>query len=241
MFIHQLARIFENHNVMVDGCKGSGKDLLFGNVIAYRKKHYASNLNYGGKFMSLDLSLLDCGGNTYDTLINNKVKRYISPYGEDCDIYLSDAGIYLPSQYFAELNKKYQGLSMFQAMTRQLNSSRFHVNTQSINRVFDKIREQSDIWIHCRKCIYIKGLVIQFITIYDKFESCLNRVRPCRIRVPRRDKVAKMNAMLYRDNYYNTYGDVKNRVLIYFNKSKHDTRYFKKLFENGVVENDNKT
>ena len=78
------------------------------------------------------------------------------------------------------------------------------------------------------------GLVIQFITIYDKYDSCVNRVSPCRVRVPiLGNPVAKMQARTYYDNFFNQHGLVQNKLLIYFNKSSHDTYYFEKLLAGG--------
>lgn len=46
--IKKLVKIFNSGSVQVSGCKGTGKDVLFGNVIRRQKKPYISNLNYGG-------------------------------------------------------------------------------------------------------------------------------------------------------------------------------------------------
>ena len=84
------------------------------------------------------------------------------------------------------------------------------------------------MYIRCNWCKVLFGkYVIQIITIYDKYNSCLNRVKPCRVRVPLLgDKNARMNAKIYRDKWENENGIVKRRLLIYKNKSKHNTLYF---------------
>lgn len=236
MFLGSVAKLF-NNNVCVTGLRGTGKDLLFGNVIAYRKKPYISNLDYGGERHELDFDLLDCGKNTYKNLISGDINKYEFPYEKGTDVYLSDAGIYLPSQYCGELNARYPYIATYQALSRQLSGNNFHINTQNLNRCYDKIREQSDVYIRCRKCIYIFGLVIQFITLYDKAQSCIDRVKPCRIRKPLISAVGRTQADCYIDNFYNVHGTVKNKILIYFNRSKHDTLYFKELFKNGKENN----
>lgn len=234
MRFKKIINLFKNGNVCVCGLRGTGKDLLFGNVIARRKKPYISNLNYGYEYVKLILNDLNINNN-YNNFINDNINIYSYKYDIKNDIYISDAGIYLPSQYCNELNKYYQGLITFQALSRQVAQCNIHFNAQNLNRVWDKVREQSDIYIRCRKCFYIFGLVIQFITIYDKYESCLARVSPCRISVPiTSDKEAKMSAKLYLDNFYNIHGSVKNRILIYFNKSKHDTLQFGKLLRKEI-------
>lgn len=237
MFLGSVAKLFKNGNVCVTGLRGTGKDLLFGNVIAYLKKPYISNLNYGGIRHVLDFDKINCGGNTYKNLISGDILKYEFPYENGTDVYLSDAGIYLPSQYCGELNARYPHIATYQALSRQLSGNNFHINTQNLNRVYDKIREQSDTYIRCRKCIYLFGFVIQFITIYDKAQSCIDRVKPCRVRMPLFSPAGRTQADCYIDNFYNVHGTVKNKILIYFNRSKHDTLYFKELFKNGKEKN----
>lgn len=230
MNLKKIIKLFKDGNVCVTGLRGSGKDVLFGNVIyhLFTKKHlpYVSNLDYGGYYIPLTLSDLDINNN-YNNFIDNKVNDYKYPYNLGSDIFLSDAGVYLPSQYCSQLNKQYEGVIGFQALSRQIGLCNFHINVQNLNRVWDKVREQSDIYIRCLKCKIIGKIVVQKVIIYDKYESCLNRVKPCRIHVPIfGNKVAKMNARLYIDNFINTHGSIKTKLLIYKNHSKHDTLYF---------------
>lgn len=230
MSLKNILKLFKDGNVCVTGLRGTGKDVLFGNVIyrLFTKKHipYISNLDYGGYYIPLVLKDLNIN-NSYDNFINNKTNDYIYPYNLGSDIFLSDAGVYLPSQYCSQLNKQFEGLIGFQALSRQIALCNFHINVQNLNRVWDKVREQSDIYIRCLKCKFLFGFVFQKVIIYDSYESCLNRVKPCRIHVPLfGNKVAKMNARLYIDNFYNSHGSIKQKLLIYKNKSKHDSLYF---------------
>lgn len=253
--------MFERRNVCVCGLRGDGKDMLMGNVVARRKKSYVSNLNYTNDdklYQSLDFAKIDCGGNSYLDLISGNIKYYEFPYITGSDIYISDAGIYLPSQYCNELNKQFKFLPTYFALSRQVSHNNIHVNVQHLGRVWDKIREQSDIYIRCRFCIvlfgrliqklkekynynwlnYIPLLVIQKITLYDKYQSALDRVEPCKITIPLlAKKEVKQNAQMYIDKFHNTYGSVKSRLLIYFNKANYDTFYFEKLFKQGVKNN----
>ena len=228
-----IKKFFRRGNVCVTGLRGTGKDLLFGNVICRRGEPYASNLNYGGEYYALDIGALDCGGNVYTNFLEGRVNPYKYPYPSGSDVYVSDAGIYFPAQYCGQLNQRYGSIATYQALSRQVSHNNFHINTQNLNRVWDKIREQSDIYIRCRRCIYIPGIdfVIQFITVYDKAQSCIDRVRPCRITVPLFNKQAKLNANIYRDQFFNTHGTVSDHILFYFNKSSHDTYYFEKMMQ----------
>lgn len=238
MRLSYVVNLFKEGNVMVCGPKGKGKDVLFGNVIARRRKPYVSNLDYtqDDLYQKLDFSKIDCGGNTYRELISGKVKYYKFPYEPESDIYISDAGIYLPAQYCNELNRDFKHMPTYFAVCRQLSHNAVHANVQAFPRVWDKLREQSaDTYIRCRFCKVLFGfLVVQKITVYDKYQSAVDRVTPCRITVPLlANKEVKQNAQIYLDKFRNTYGMVRNGLLIYINKSKHDTYYFEKLFLQG--------
>lgn len=235
--LKKVIKYFENGNVCVFGLRGKGKDLLMSNVIARRNKDYVSNIDYGGKFHLLDFEKIDCGKNDYKNFVKGKINKYVFPYPMGSDIYISDCGIYLPSQYCNELNRDYKYLCTYQALSRQVSHNNVHFNAQNLNRVWDKIREQSEVYLRCEKCFYLWGLVIQKITYYDKYESACNRVKPCRIKVPLfAKKDIKQNALMYVDNFYNQHGEVKSFWVIYFNKSNYDTYYFEKLL--GGVKND---
>ena len=262
MTFSQIVAMFKMRNVCVCGLRGDGKDMLMGNVVARRKEPYISNLVYtkdGRGYQELDFEKIDCGKNSYLDLIKGKVKYYKFPYISGSDIYISDAGVYLPAQYCNELNKQFPHLPTYFALSRQVSHNNIHVNVQHLGRVWDKIREQSDQYIRCRKCIVIFGkliqklqkktnskwlekiplLVFQRITIYDKYQSALDRVEPCRITIPFLAKrEVKQQAQMYVDKFRNTYGSVKNHILLYWNKSGYDTFYFEKLFENGEKQNE---
>lgn len=237
MRFSKIIKIFEEGNVCVCGLRGSGKDVLFGNVIARRNVPYVSNLDYTNRknYQELDFDKIDVGKNTWRNLIKGKPRYYKFPYQSGSDIYISDVGIYMPSQYCFELNREFPHLPTYMALSRQVSHNNFHINVQSLNRAWDKIREQSDQYICCRWCKVLFGiLVIQRITIYDKYQSAVDRVEPCRIRMPLfASSEVRQNAALYLDKFFNTYGNVKSHWLIYINRSKHDTYYFEKLFEEG--------
>lgn len=242
MLFSKVVALFKSGNVCVCGLRGTGKDVLTGNVIARRKKPYVSNLNYtnDNTYQFLEFDKIDCGGNSYLDLLSGDVKYYEYPYSSGSDIYISDAGIYLPSQYCNELNKQFKYLPMFFALSRQVAHCNVHINVQALQRLWDKCREQSDIYIRCRRCIVLFGghLVLQSITLYDKYQSCVDRVKPCQITVPiMASREVKENARMYLDKFRNTYGTIQNRFLIYVNKSKHDTYYFEKLFRRGKKHN----
>lgn len=258
MFFKEIIKMFRMRNVCVCGLRGDGKDMLFGNVIARRKEPYISQFSYTkdpNLHQVLDFGKLDCGKNSWKDMITGYIKYYKFPYIEGSDIYISDAGVYMPSQYCNELNKYMPYLPTYFALSRQVSHNNIHVNVQHLGRVWDKIREQSDIYIRCRFCTTFIGkkpiksdnkvvkiltyipshIIIQKVTLYDKYQSAADRVEPCKIRVPMMAKrEVKQNAAMYVDKFRNTYGSISNHWLIYWNKSTYDTHYFKKLFLGGI-------
>ena len=89
-------------------------------------------------------------------------------------------------------------------------------------------------WVLSISKVLFGKIVIQKITLYDKYQSALDRVEPCRITVPLLAKrEVKQNAQIYLDKFRNTYGMVRNGLLIYINKSTYDTHHFERLFAEG--------
>lgn len=234
MRFKKLIRLFEDGNVCVCGLRGRGKDLLFANVISRRNMDYVSNIDYGGKFHNFNYDDLDCGQNQYTNFISGDVKYYQYPYPDGTDVYLSDAGIYFPSQFCSDLNRKFPYMSVFQAISRHVGDCNFHFNAQNLNRVWDKIREQSDIYILCRRCFYIKGFVLQFITIYDKYDSAVARMKPLKLPMPLlSNKETRMMRKIQIAQFEAAHGSIENRILIYKNKSNYNTRQFNQILKEG--------
>lgn len=249
MFLRSVVKLYERGSVLCCGMRGSGKDMLTANVIARRGGYYISNVNYksrkgfrfkkdffsAARYIRFNPELLRIG-NTYHDFLIDAPKKYVYPYPDGTDIYISDAGIYFPSQDFVELNRKYKDIPTFLALSRQLGDCNVHVNSQAIERVWDKIREQSETYIQCRKCFVIGRLVIQQIRIYERYQSAVDSVPPCRIRIPLTGE-GRTHARLAIENYRIQHGKIQSRWLIYINKSDYDTRIFKSILE-GVEDYD---
>ena len=243
--IKRIVKLFENGNVCVTGLRGTGKDMLTANVIARRGEPYVSNMDYIAfkkrlfapktvmPFIKLDFDKLDVKNN-YKALISGDIVPYDYPYPEKVDIYISDCGVYFPSQYCSQLNKEFEEMPVFQALSRHLGDCNFHVNSQNLNRVWDKIREQSDIYIRCKFCKVLFGrFVVQKVVVYDKYDACVNRVEPFKPSpVPllgrNKDLIRSSNQQRWLD-FNERNGSVKAYTLIYRNRSKYDTRLFKKI------------
>lgn len=233
MGLKKIIKLFKNHSIAVFGEKGSGKDLLMANVVVRRKLPYVSNVNYGEGYIPYEYDKIDIK-NDYTNFNEGKINPYKFPYKDGTDIYLSDCGVYFPSQYCNELNKKYKSLPVFMALSRQLGECRVFTNQQALGRVWDKIREQQERYILCKKCIYIKpfNLVLQKVYIYDNYESAAQKRRPLIISKPLfMSKDTRMRLKQQQEEYLCNHGEIQSKWLIYFNKSTYDTRQFKKIMK----------
>lgn len=234
MRLKTIIKMYERGNVCVYGRKGSGKDLLQSNVVIRRNLPYIANIDYGGKYIPLEINKLDCGKNTYKNFISGKIRRYIYPYADHTDVYISDAGVYFPAQYNSELNRDFGYMATFSALNRQIGEASLHFNVQHLPRVWDKFREQSEQYIYCQWCIYLFGLVIQKVRLYEDYESARQKRRPFAIKAPlMAKKELKLNIEMQRLNYEALYGVIKQGILVYRNKSTYDTRRFKQILEEG--------
>ena len=189
-------------------------------------------------FYPLELEKLDCGKNSYVDFLEGSVKFYEYPYPDGTDIYISDAGVYFPSQYCNELNKQFKYFPTFMALTRHLGASNVHFNVQNLNRVWDKIREQSDQYIMCMGCVYIP-----FLNSFSrKFAYTISTravwiVPPFRINIPLVGSgKTRYEVRMRKQEFACAYGD-KSGILVYRNKSNYNTRIFKEILANGKKTN----
>lgn len=225
--------LFNRGNCIVTGLRGCGKDMAFAVVINARKKNYISNVQYTNpkkkyKRFDFDIKVWELAQNTYKNFTDNSVKKYVYPYPDDIDYYISDAGVYFPSQYCTELVKKYTSVPLFQALSRHLGDCNVHCNVQNIGRLWDKIREQSDIYIRMDKCRVIGKIVFLRSYVYETEESCALRLVPPNFGFGKHAKDRK-NAWL------TAHGRV--RKLSFFTRLPYayDSRSFKRILENGCV------
>lgn len=233
--LRKIIKLFECGNVCVVGLRGCGKDMLFANVISRRKQPYVSNTDYkskGSTYIPLDFGKLDVKNN-WENFVSGDIIPYDYPYPEKCDTYIADCGIYLPSQYCNELNRKYPQFPVYYALSRHIADSNVHFNVQNLNRVWDKLREQSDTYIRVTGCKVLGRLVFQRCVVYDKYSACVDRADPYKhIRIPpfsskeMKAVLRQKDEEMYR-KFNETHGKVKGYILIYVNKSKYDTRLFR--------------
>lgn len=222
----RISKEFRRGNVIVFGKKGKGKDLLFQTIICDQKKDYYSNITYGYKFHHIDLKELELEGNTFHNFINGTIKKVDpSKYPfEERDIYISEGGLLLPSQYDTILHKTYPSLPISYALSRHLWNNNIHYNSQSLERAWKALREQADYFVMCRGVIKLPFFLVIKTREFDKYETAKANILPMKnLMFNKFDKalVAQHKA---------TYGLIKDGfVIIRKNKIRYDTRYFKKL------------
>lgn len=234
--IHKdIKNMFLDGSTCTVGQRGTGKDMLMANIAVRRNKPYVSNINYDGKSQNnhtwLDLTKLDCGNDCHN-FISGNVNNFEWAYQDGTDIYISDSSVYFPNYKTLELNKKYEGVINTLALSRQLGEANFHINCQNLARVWEKLPEQSDLYILCNKCKVLGKIVIQRVTVYQKRQSIEARIPP----LPRphyglkgRSNFDRQAYELQRISYQAQHGEIKEYNMVYINKSNYDTRRFKAI------------
>lgn len=222
-----LIKEFNRCNVIVAGKQGTGKDILFQTVIHAKKKEKAfTNIDYGYNTEHVEISQLSVAPNTYENFINGNIKKI--PRNEEMegkDVYISDAGIHLPSQYDSKLHKQYPSFPIYYALTRQLYDQHIHMNAQTFDRIWKVIREQGDYYIVCKRTIKLLGFIfiVRYIT-YEKYESAKANILPMKNRLFNKFSKAEQ------DQFNATNGEIKKRYIITYKwRIKYDTRAFKKV------------
>jgi len=222
-----LVRIFRHSNVLVFGKKRKGKDLIFQKVINKRKEEYFANIPYGKKYTHIDLKEVSVAPNTYDDLIMGTIKKIPrDETREKRDIYISDGGVHLPSQYNNVLNKQYPSMPLYYSLSGHLYDSNVHVcYNGSINRLWDKLREQADDYIRALGTIKFFGLFFTKLRYFETFESAEKNLLPMPSALFNKEQKA------LKKQFDATNGQIKDMWII--QRKKHlyyDTRYFKTVF-----------
>lgn len=225
--VEKLKKRFDKGNVIVFGNKGKGKDLVFSKVIGWRNKPYYSNINYGGDYEFISLQEIDVG-NDFNNFIKesiNQVEKRVEMEGKD--VYISDAGIYLPSQFDTTLHKTYKGLPIYYALSRHLYANNVHTNVQNLEREWKALREMGDTYIWCRNTINILGVLVTECYIYEKYETACARMLPLDVNILDKDD------NLSKKQFDATNGTIEKIYIFNPIKSlKYDTRAFaKKVFK----------
>lgn len=230
-----VLKCFSQGNTIVSGMRGQGKDALFCWVINKRRKNYISNVQYSSprrKFQrfDFDIKVWELSGNTYETIMNDQVKPYVYPYPDGIDYYISDSGVYFPCQYNNELNKRYKATSLFAALSRHLGDCNIHCNVQRQSRLWDKLREQSDLYLVQKRCIIPKvlnplrlGLMTTYI--YSNQQAAEEQVPLPHFGIGSKARDRKLN-------YFANHGTIKRHTFLFRLPYNYDSRRFKRILEN---------
>lgn len=219
----KLKNYFKKSNVIVYGKKGSGKDVLM-DFIATSKKEYYSNVPYSKKPLEIvNPNQLRLGNNTFESMLNNQVDKVCWDYKEGVDFFISDCGVYLPSQYDYILHKKYGGLPLLYALSRHIGLHNIHCNAQNLERIWKPLREQADIYIKVLETIKLPFILITKYRVYDKYQSAVQDVRITKQSLLKKDSTITVHQA--------NVGDISEGWIIRLKCNvKYDSRYFKKIF-----------
>lgn len=234
-----FVKLFDKGNVQISGMKGRGKDVAFCIVVNARKKDYISNVQYSDPKKNyhrfeFDTKVWELSGNSYTDLISNTPKSYVYPYPDDIDYYISDAGIYYPAQYATQLCKRYESSPFFLALSRHLGNCNVHTNTQAYNRLWDKIREQGDIYLYMKSCRFIPKTKICLLSCYEyeRAEAVEAHIIPPKFGIGKEAKSARYNFEI-------AHGKIKHRWFFAKLPYRYDSRRFKRLLENNLKDYEN--
>ena len=93
----------------------------------------------------------------------------------------------------------------------------FTLTANIFGRIWDKIREQSDVYIVCQKCLVIGKIVIQKIRLYERQDTACNNIPPFKGGLATRKD--KQDVILQQKLAYdNQHGYIKEKLLIYRKK-----------------------
>lgn len=224
LFKREIVREFQRCNVIVAGKKGSGKDLLFQEVIRKRRKPYYANIDYGYKCEIVTCKDISVSPNTYRDFIENKSYIVDRRFAEKRDVYISDGGIFLPSYMDSALYKAYPSFPIYYALSRYLANHNIHVNVQNFGRVWKALREQADSYIYVKKSLKLPFFIFIKATLYDKYQSAEQLLEPVKVRFFNKHSKAET------DIYHASNGYIKGGwVIVRKSTIKYDTRAFEKV------------
>lgn len=172
-----LMRVCHKSNVLIEGEMGSGKDLLMAHIAYIQGFHY-SNIRYDDNTEVRPLSDLSLGDNTFDDLVNDNIKKIPPVFEEDTLFLVSDAGIYYPSQYDKLLDSLYPSTPLFAALCRQLYNMRVIYNTQNVERLWKKLREQVGGFFHVLGHRDMGEYLLVYTIFYSNYEQCKACILP---------------------------------------------------------------
>ncbi|MFW6046901.1 MAG: hypothetical protein ACOCP4_03835 [Candidatus Woesearchaeota archaeon] len=228
-----IAKKFKKANCIVFGKKGTGKDLVFQKVINKRKREtYFANIPYGKKYNNISLLDVSVYPNTFQDFIEDNIQKINRvEEREKKDVYISDGGVYLPSHFDHALSKRYPSMPIYYALSRHLYNSNVHINTQALNRIWIKLREQADEYFKTIKTVRIFGLLFTKVRYFEHYEAASKNL------LPMSKKMLNGHQNALKEQFDSTNGKIKDMWIVQrIKKIKYDTRYFRKVFFDKNIE-----
>lgn len=218
-----LYKFTRRKNTITFGKIGTGKDLVF-SLLTHWDKVHAANIPYNPNTMLEPLQYVTVAPNTYSEFVDGNVQVVGKTLREGVNYYISDGGIYLPSQMDTALSKSYPSLPIAYALIRHLANANIHVNVQNLNRLWIKLREQADGYIRTRGATFfprwlpfLRHYFLLKVTLYENYDDALDCLRPIR-KVLNGDSAAVARSER---------GLVKEMRILWPRKHlQYDTRYF---------------
>lgn len=224
LFGRYLVKNFRRCNVVVDGKKGKGKDLLFQYVIDKRKAPYYSNIDYGGAYTPIKMKDVSVSPNTYQNFLEDRVEVVKRQFVERKDIYLSDGGIYMPSFMDSQLYKLYPSLPLYYPLSRHSAEHNIHVNVQNLPRLWKALREQADFFVHVKTNIKLPFFIFVKCNAYDNIDSAMRTLEPIRGRLLNKYSKAEV------DLFHAEHGEIRGGwIILRKSRIKYDTRALEKV------------
>lgn len=259
-----ITKIIFVYNHIVFGNKGKGKDLLYQLAVIkkFKKEHkknpnkinYLSNVDYGYGYSHIKIKDLELVAKIDDKIYSNTYKEFIDDTltkvakidkYEGLPLLISDGGIIFPSNEDVYLMKRYPTFPVFFALSRQLLDMMIGINTQALNRIWIKLREQQEAYIRCNHTTPLYKSALQKIwpyipflrkyyfinvTYYEKYESAEQGLRPFStlgMLDHMGEKLKTSVAMAMKKQYESEHGVIKEfTCLVKLADVKYDTRIF---------------
>lgn len=203
---------FSRGNIIAEGSKGSGKDLLFSFVALNSGPHYA-NIRYNDMTVVKDVSFFNLDPNDYTSFINGKITLTPKLFKERYDLFISDGGVILPAHADSELKSVYPSFPILYALGRQLANMNIHVNSQSYERIFKPLREQADGYFRCHNTEIRRRMGLVYattqITYYENERGISARLVPYDVGLFAPEELKDKAA-----DQYHKYGTVRALTLV---------------------------
>jgi hypothetical protein len=211
--------------------------------------NYLSNVDYGYGAKIVHMNLFSLYPNTYKDLIENAVKIVQkNPEFEGLDYYISDGGAILPSHEDTFLNKQFPSFPLLYAFSRQLYYMLIQINTQDIDRIWKKLREQQDGYVRALQTVpktksfmqklwpyipYFKKYLFVKYRFYRNYDSAKSGKLP----FSKVGLLSKNNALysttpaMMKEMYVSEFGEIIERTIVLkISDIKFDSREFHKTF-----------